>query len=308
MDQKQQEHYDNQTSISNIDTILSKDIITLDRTLDDDIKFIETNETRLERTKLLQELSQLGYHSSGRKQRADRGKSRGAIKQPVEKDKSKMGIYQRVKSRIFNKDLKLKETTGYGTFLEVDENSFYCLIPARYRTVGHSYDQKLEGRSIHHTVKKVRVQSEIDLEFHRFNAYKEKALLTPNEKVQEKYWPEIRQMLNMRYSLTGDEATQALKKRQITWEELFCEFYFLSKDDYWQWDYRMWKHDYELIPVQLLPEDFTFNLQHSPGSEEFHPEWAYKADERKEQIEEERRQRKERKANQFIYNMKRRKT
>lgn len=265
------------------------------------------NEQQFLRNKLLNELTKLGYHKNGRKQRADKGQSRGAIAKPTERDnQSKMATYMRVKQRMFNKDQKLQETNGYGLFLEMDNNSFYLSIPARYQTIGHNYCQVVDGRKINHTTRRVRVQKPVDLEYYRFLAYKEKAVMTPDEPVPEKYWPELRQMLIVRYGMTGDEATIALRKRQINWLDLFCEFYYLSKDSYWLWDYEHWRLDYSFVPSQLLPEDFVFDFQHSPGSEEFHPEWAYKANERREQAKQEEAEEQQRRADQFIINMRRR--
>lgn len=262
---------------------------------------------QLKKNKLLQELASLGYHPSGRKQRADKGRPRGEIAKPIERDNhSKLAVYMRVKQRMYNKDLKLQSTQGYGTFLDMDENSFYLSIPARYANKGHFYVQIHEGRRIEHTVRRVRLQKEVDLEKYRFEAYKEQALLHGSEAIPEKYWPELRQMLIIRYNFTGDEATKALTKRQITWEQLFCEFYFLPEDNYWQWEYDRWKMDYSFVPAQQLPEDFQFSLDYSPGTEEFHPEWAYKANERRAQAQEELEQERKRKSDQFIWNMKRR--
>lgn len=256
------------------------------------------------KNELLKELANLGYHSSGRKQRSDKDQIRGEIKST---DKSKLWTYIKIKNQLYNRDQKLREREGYGLFLEMDENSFYLLIPARYRNEGKMYTQTYKGRKIEHIVRRTKIQNEIDLEQYRFNGYKEQAVLHGQEIVPEKYWPEVRQMLNIRYGLTGDEATQALTKRQITWIELFCEFYFLSKDEYWLWEYEHWQRDYSYIPTQQLPEDFEFLLNYPPGSEEFHPEWAYKRKEREEQIKSDEEQEKKRKGEQFIINIKRRK-
>lgn len=259
------------------------------------------------KAQLLKQLEQLGYHSSGRKQRSDKGQPRGSIAKPIEREpKNRLAIYMKVKNQMYNKDQRLQATGGYGTFLDMDENSFYLSIPARYQNKGHFYVQQYQGRTIEHNVRRQRIQKEIDLEKYRFEAYKEQAVLNPKEVVPSKYWPELRQMLIIRYDMTGDEATQALTKRQINWEDLFCEFYFLSHNDFWLWDYARWKMDYSFVPSQQLPEDFEFNYNASPGTEEFHPEWTYKANERREQEQQEAEQEKQRKADQFIWNMKKR--
>lgn len=266
------------------------------------------NQEEFEKRKLLEQLANLGYHSSGRKQRSDKGQSRGAIKKSESpRDKSsRLAVYYRIKQRVFNRDQQLKSSGGYGLFIEMDENSFYLFIPARYQKVGRIYNQVYQGRKIEHTVQTKKVQKAIDLEKYRFEAYKEQAVLNPTQTVLEKDWPELRQMLIIRYGMTGDEATQALTKRQINWEDLFCEFYYLSHENFWLWDYEHWRRDYSFVPTQALPENFVFDYDHSPGSDEFHPEWAYKANERLQQDKEETEQERQRKANQFIMNMGRR--
>ena len=258
------------------------------------------------KAQLLKQLEELGYHKSGRKQRSDKGQPRGTITKAQDREPTtKLAIYQRVKNKMYNKDQRMLSNGGYGTFLDMDENSFYLSIPARYQTKGHNYVQVYQGRRIEHTIRKVKIQNEVDLEKYRFDAYKEQAVLNPQQAIPEKYWPELRQMLIIRYGMTGDEATKALTKRQITWEDLFCEFYFLDHENFWLWDYQHWKMDYSFVPAQQLPEDFQFSLDYSPGTEEFHPEWAYKANERREQAKEEQEQERQRKADQFIWNMKR---
>ena len=258
------------------------------------------------KAQLLKQLEQMGYHKSGRKQRSDKGQPRGEIAKAQNREPTtKLAIYQRVKNKMFNKNQRMLANGGYGTFLDMDENSFYLSIPARYQTKGHNYVQVYEGRKIEHTVRKVMIQKQLDLEKYRFEAYKEQAILHGSEAVPEKYWPELRQMLIIRYNFTGDEATQALTKRQITWEELFCEFYFLDHENFWLWDYDRWKTDYSFVPVQQLPEDFVFNYNAAPGTDEFHPEWAYKVKEKLEQDQLDKEQEEKRKATQFIWNMKR---
>lgn len=257
------------------------------------------------KAQLLKQLEELGYHKSGRKQRSDKGQPRGEIAKAEKREPlNKMAIYQRVKNRMYNKDMKMKANVGYGTFLDMDENSFYLSIPARYRNEGKYYVQTYQGRKIEHTVRKVMIQKEVDLEKYRFEAYKEQAILNEEQPVPEKYWPELRQMLIIRYGMTGEEATQALCKRQITWGDLFCEFYFLDKENFWLWDYERWKMDYSFVPAQQLPEDFVFNYEASPGTDEFHPEWAYKVKEKQEQEQIDKQQEEQRKATQFIWNMK----
>ena len=260
-----------------------------------------------ERDNLLRQLESMGYNQSGRKTRSDKGKARGDINYPAHRQESALAVYLRIKARMYKRDAQLAAEGEIGTFLEMDENSFYGIIPERYRVVGQSYQQDYQGRAINHTVKKVKIQKEVDLEEYRFAAYKEQAVKNPQVAVPIKYWPEIRQMLNIRYGMSGDEATQALTRRQITWSQLFCEFYFLSENEYWLWDYEHWRRDYSYVPAQQLQEDFVFSIANPPGSQAFHPEWAYKQTEKQQELEETIRAEQERKARQFIINLKTRK-
>lgn len=257
----------------------------------------------IEKEKLLAQLQSLGYHPSGRKIRNDKNSAHNTHS----RTNTALSTYLRVKSRMYNRDAYLQANGDTGTMLEVDENSFYVTIPARYDTKGKIYYQIVNGRKIEHTVQRVKVQKEIDLESYRFEAYKEQAITNPDLAVDNRFWPELRQMLNIRFGLTGDEATKALTKRQITWFELFCEFYYLLPQEAWHWTYDLWRMYYEYIPKQLLPEDFTLSLIHPPGSPEFHPEWTWKRMEKIQQKLDEVEQEKKRKSEQFIINLKRRK-
>lgn len=264
----------------------------------------EDYNSKQEKLRLLQQLENMGYHSDGRKVRSDKGKPQGA--KPRNSKASKLSIYMRVKARMFNRDTYLQANDTYGTMLEIDENSFYIVIPARYKNSDTPYIQVHDGRRIEHTVRRVRTQKEIDLEKYRFEAYQEQAILNPTNIVPSEYWPELRQMLNIRYGFTGNEATEALTHRQINWFQLFVEFYFLQPKQFAQWTYERWRKHYSNIPVQQLPEDFEFDYYNAPGTEFFHPEWAWKAKEREQQELESQQQEQKRKREQFLQNMSKR--
>ena len=77
------------------------------------------------KAQLLKQLEELGYHKSGRKQRSDKGQPRGTITKAQDREtRTKMAIYQKVKSQMYNKDQRMLANGGYGTFLDMDENSF----------------------------------------------------------------------------------------------------------------------------------------------------------------------------------------
>lgn len=239
--------------------------------------------TQPNRNDLLRQLKQLGYHPSGRKIRADKNAQHNYPNKRIPQDPStlkntKVSIYRRVKTKVMQAHAKDIANGGVGIYREVDENGYYIVIPASYVNKGQTYIQVYQGRRIEHTTRRVRTQKEIDLEQYRFEAYREQYILFNEQTVDESWYPEICNMLITRYSMTGDEAYEAIRKRKITWREYFCEFYHLEPRTAHMWSYEHWRRDYHFIPVQLLPDDFEFNYESAPGTDEFHPEWKWKRD------------------------------
>lgn len=247
---------------------------------------------------LLKELSTMIHIDSNRKRRSDAGQKHKTTKdEPI--NQTKMAIYNRVKARIINKDNSLLR--GF------DENGFYLLIPAAYNTVASNYKQEYKGRQLQHTVSRKCVQKEIDLEEYRFNAWKELAIqsFTKDNIVEPN--SDLRGILFVRYNLPLNKINDIIVKRQITNAELFSEIYFVEVQDIPYWDYDTWRKHYECCPKMLLPEDFKFRLDALPGTPEFMPEWQYHKDKIDQQQKIDAEQERERKSNQFISNLRRRK-
>lgn len=237
------------------------------------------------RDELLKELNTI-MHPSGRKRRKDKGKThtypesrsqpsksredKGQIRQPYG-PLSPLSLYERVRSKLISlhKDL------------EIDENGYYVPVPAVYKTKAYDYKQKVQGREIQHTVKRVCVQNRIDLEKYRFEAWQFMALTKPFNQVT--CTPEIRAMLLTRYDITLEEANRAIDARKIAWFDLFNEFYHISPDTTELWDYESWYAMYKYCPGLVLPDDFIFSLTYRPGSPEFYPEWSHHTDKLLEQ-------------------------
>lgn len=252
-----------------------------------------------EREELLKELSTL-IHPSGRKRRTDKGKkheypeSRSAPSKSREDKGTVRGAYgPQLPTQIYDR-MKQKFASHQ---LEVDDNGYYIVIPAEYKTVATDYKQKYKGREIQHTTKRVCVQNELDLEKYRFEAWQFMSMNQPNEPAT--CIPEIRAMLLTRYGVTLEEANKAIEQRQITWFDLFCEFYHIGPETRTLWDYDSWRTMYNYCPRELLPDDFVFSLTYRPGSPEFYPEWAYHADELIKQEQESIEAEKERRKLQF---------
>lgn len=237
--------------------------------------------------------TQRAKETKPRAQRTDKGKERPKS----QLSKTKQAVYAAVKAKLFKKDQELRDAGELPMLRGVDENAYYIVIPASFETKVQTHTQIHNGRAINHTVRRVCTQKELDLERHRFNAWQELAL-SPDWNKPSAYLPEIRQMLSTRYNIVGKEADEAISKRQITNLELFCEFYHIAESEVSMWDYDTWQSMYELCPCQLLDDDFVFSLTLRPGTPEFHPEFAYHADEvlnnqkqqAKEELERKRRQ------------------
>lgn len=263
-----------------------------------------TNKTNKTKDELLQELNAYIDLSSGRKRRSDKGKRRHVYNSPMYQ--SKMHIYNKVRARLANRDSQLKaENDGASTLLSVeyDENGFYLSIPETYKTISCYYKQDYHGRAIEHTTRKVRTQKGIDLERYRFEAWQQIAVEQPDKIVEPS--PDIRGLLYNRYGFTGStkEVDEAIDNRQVPWLTFFAEMYFIRIEDANKWDYETWREYYDLCPVGQLPDDFEFIYGVKPGTEYFHPEWAYIANRKAAEEERLRNEETKRKSEQFISNI-----
>lgn len=245
--------------------------------------------TDKEKNALLRQLSAL-VHPNGRKKRTDKGQSHNypsnrsspqtpRVDKGVQREQqTPLSIYQRVKARMYNKDQEAINNGEQPLLRGFDENGYYIVIPASYQTEAKNYTQVHEGRQIAHTVRRVCTQKEIDLERYRFEAWQWLATRLSTMNQPADCLSELMSYLSHRYGILGNEAKELIAKRQITWFELFCEFYYLNPNDAVMWDYDTWQNMYKYCPCETLPEDFTFSLTLRPGTPEFHPEWAYHAE------------------------------
>lgn len=263
-------------------------------------------------------------HPSGRKVRSDKGKThnytairtketlpraarkdKGVRRPEMQAPKSKVWIYATIKGKLYKKDQELIARGELPLLRGVDENSYYIVVPAAYKTRASNHTQEYKGRSIQHTTRRVCTQRELDLERYRFNAYQE--LATSKEwNEPSPYISEIRQMLSTRYGIVGQEAEDAIAKRQISNFDLFCEFYHLRVEDAAMWDYDTWQAMYQLCPCETLDDDFVFSLTLRPGTPEFHPEFAYHAEKVIKNQEQAKQDEAERRRRQFNEHWKRR--
>lgn len=243
---------------------------------------------------------------TGRKIRADKGKERKKkYKERENKNTTNadpMNVYKRVLGRVRAKDEALVQEGQTPRMRGFDENGLFIVIPASYETRGCEYKQQIVGRVIDHTVRRVCVQKEIDLEKYRFNALQSMAFSDKaNEPVTQ--LEHVRIMLRERYHLIEREINACLQRRKITWFELFCELYYLDPMEASLWDYETWLSHYKITPAETLPDDFVFHIKTPPGTPEFMPEWQYRREKLERQQEEAVQAERERKRSQFLTNM-----
>ena len=246
---------------------------------------------------------------TGRKIRSDKGQPRGKVLNPDDKrlgPSSKMDTFHRVMTRLRRYDEK-RASKGEQTILgQFDENGYFCIIPETFEKVGGVYQQRIEGRVIVHSIRKVRTQKELDLEKYRFEGFQEWAFSEhANEPAELDYHGKIaiRMMLKCRYCINDKTADECMEKRKITWFELFCELYYLDPMEASLWDYETWLSHYKIAPAETLPDDFVFHIKTPPGTPEFMPEWQYRREKLERQQEEAVQAERERKRSQFLTNM-----
>lgn len=222
---------------------------------------------------LLSQLKELGYDtSSGRKQRSDKGTIRG----PNSKTRSDKGekrlpyasrdpvvSYQIVKTRLLS-----KEVSSQDDGLQLDINSIFCPVIRQNKTKNEEYFVIIHGVKKNRTVRHIKGYT-VDLEKYRFEALQNAASNIP---IPEEYRSIFKQEI---------EQTNA-----NTWIELFCRLYHIKEEDYLLWTYEHWKNDYLIMCEEKLDNNFQFNLQYSPGSEQFMPEYAFRIGELRQEKEE----------------------
>lgn len=241
---------------------------------------------------LLREVSKYVHLDSGRKRRTDKNQPHQQFTQ------TKMALYNRIKNKLSNR--RVKENNLLLSF-EFDENGFYLPIPEMFETKAIKYKQEVDGRTIDHNIRRVRTQKYIDLEQYRFEAWQELALTQPASNIPPNQ--DLNGILFVRYNMTPEESELATIKRKPTWEEIFCEVYHIKPTEIFKWSYEDWRKYYEIVPKQLLDDDFVFEYGKVPGTEAFHPEWNYKLKEIEQREVDEKEQEEKRKSEQYIINL-----
>lgn len=264
------------------------------------------------KNKLLRELSNYVDIKNGRKVRADKGSTREAYVYDKSDSRggrgsttkqSKSAIFHRVLARLKNRDEQRIANGETERMIGYDDNGFFLAIAEAYLTKGDKYQQTYQGRILHHNVKRVRVQKEIDMELYRFEMFQELATTLETKFSIVRPSPELNQLLITRYSITPEQIRLSLSKRQLTYYELFQELYFVDEPELWP--YETWREHYDRCPKEPFDESFRFNLNYKPGTPEFHPEFEYYVNKRDQLTLLEKEQERERRAQQFVSNIKR---
>lgn len=198
-----------------------------------------------------------------RKPRCDKGKLRGAnskvrsdIGEPREYRKSHLvetTKYARVKSRLLNEDI---DQSLYEQELSVDKNGIFNKVIKKSQHIQEARSYVSKGLKVNRNSYHI-AGSTIDLEEYRFKSLQELALYNPHitDRLSKLYSYELR--------VTGAK----------NWLELYCRLYHISPVDMFGWTYEHWRHDYEIVKGDVLIDDFVFNIEHSPGTKEFLPEY-----------------------------------
>jgi len=256
-----------------------------------------------QRAELLAELAGYVHLDSGRKRRTDAGTAHN-VAAVYGRSNQKMATYNRIKSRILNRDrtLRSEENANMSKLtVEVDCNGFYLPIPEIVKSKSTYYKQTYKGRQIVHTVARVKDQRYIDLEKYRFEAWQYQALNYPDQIVTPN--PDLRGFLFYRYGFTTEQSNTAIINRQVTWQDLFEEIYFVRRRDIGIFDYETWRDYYDCCPEGQLDEDFRFIYGVRPGTSEFHPEWEYKSKKLTAQAEQAEEDKARQRSAQYIANM-----
>ncbi len=225
---------------------------------------MDTNPNDKSKQELLKELEGLGVLSNGRKSRSDKGKTRGPNSK-VRSDKgthriatygvqkSPRAIYAALRARLLN-----REITYNSLVIEQDINSIFMPAIKEDQVREGYYSVVIHGVKKERTIKHIKGYS-VDLERYRFEALQDLAAPT-------QFTEEDGQLFKQEIFLT----------RATTYLDLFCRLYHVREEDYLRWTYKHWKEDYLIVCDELLDNEFTFNLEHHPGSSEFMPEYASK--------------------------------
>lgn len=198
-----------------------------------------------------------------RKPRCDKGKPRGSNSK-VRSDKGEPRDYRqsqlvettkyaRIKSRLLNEEV---DPSLYEQQLSVDANGIFNKVVKKSQHVQEARSYVSKGTKVNRMSYHI-AGSTIDLEEYRFKSLQELVLYNPviTERLSKLYYYELR--------VTGAK----------DWFTLYCRLYHISPIDAFSWTYVHWRHDYEIVKGDVLIDDFVFNIDYSPGSKEFLPDY-----------------------------------
>lgn len=226
-------------------------------------------------------------HTKDRKTRSDKGKTHNISKQRADKGKthnmsdysrsdkntqrSPLIAYRMLKNKLLSLPLPNENTPDYlrDYYVKIDYNGiFYPLEKYSHELIKPGGGRYMTGLSKSgaklYRSSRWRAGKMTDLEEYRFNALQSIVSRRPVPPDPQ----------NLVYLLFKKEFTVL---KCSTTLELFCLLYHVDPNDVYDWDYEHWRHDYECLGGDVLSDEFTFNLTYSPGSPEFHPEYAESA-------------------------------
>lgn len=199
--------------------------------------------------------------STGRPPRADKGQPRGKLTS-ARGPRSLVSVYLQSYARATR--------TGWDPTSYSDLNEFHIERDTHYQIEHGNFVEIVKGQRRETTIRYKRDQVHLDLERRRFDALQELVNKSPISPLPKQLRFIIVNMLYTRYGMIYDD------KHWPTAIEFFCEFYFVKEQEAHLWTYDIWRSHYDRIPRQLLPPDFKLDFHNLPGSEAFHPEWAYR--------------------------------
>lgn len=213
---------------------------------------------------LLKQLYSLGIHESGRKVRSDKNSERGPnshLRSDIGGIRSTKGIpqepltiYSKVRSRLLSNSIDSQ------LIIQPDINHIFMPAKRESKVEFGKYTIIHRGKKIFRNVKHIKGY-QVDLEKYRFEALQSKIMygdILQHQKPIFKY--ELSIFPNVK-----------------TWLDLFCSLYHIKEQDALKWAYSRWWSHYIIVCDDKLPDDFKFSLLYAPGTPEFAPEYADKA-------------------------------
>lgn len=218
------------------------------------------------KTELLKELATLGELPNGRKQRSDKGKSRGPNSK-VRRDKgqsristkymqqSPLSIFKRELSRLTSIEVTDSDDPRC---IRTDVNGIYLLRMRDTTTKGGNYTVHHANKAIARTIKYIQ-GSVIDLERYRFEALQNEAR---NE------------IINANDAQYFKEALHHTNSQ--TWFDLFVKLYHIKDEEALRWTYDKWRKEYDILynwfDEEPIPDTFVLEINKELGTNNYHSE------------------------------------